>query len=130
MSITFGTLTTGTHPHGSITAGPWEGQVVRQRWWGVVGEAHLTGGLTSRTLTTWLTLIGYASHSALQAGIDTLMNYLTENGSVVVVISGNTTTYTNCTFETCTPQDQPFLDGSGVNGWQQTFQLQWRQIKS
>lgn len=130
MSITFGTLTTGTHPHGSITAGPWEMQIVRQRWWGVVGEAHLTGGLTSRPLTTWITLIGYASHSALQTGIDTLMNYLSENGSLVVVISGNTTTYTNCTFEACTPQDQPFLDGSGVNGWQQTFQLQWRQIKS
>lgn len=130
MTITFGTLDTGSHPHGAITAGPWDVAIARQRWWGVVGEYHLTGGLSSRTLTTWITLIGYASHSALQAGIDTLMNYLTENGSLVVVINANTTTYTNCTFEACTPQDSPFLDGSGVHGWQQTFQLQWRQIKS
>jgi len=129
MSLSFAGLSFGSHPHGPITAGPWDVQKVRQQWFGVTGEAHLVGRATGRQLSTWLHLTGYASHSALATGIAALSDYLGVNGTLTITIGADTGTYTNVTFESFSEQEAPFLDGSGVNGWQTRLQLIFRQIK-
>lgn len=128
MSITFGALSTGSHLHGSINAGPWEYAKSVQSFFGVTGEIHLNGGLRGRELTCWLLLSGYSTHALLHAGILTLQGYTSQAGSVVWTVGADTITYANCVFEGFTPEEPPWLDGSGVNGWTVLGNLKFRQI--
>lgn len=128
MTITMGTLSTGGALHGSMKTGEWERSVGIQRFFGVFGEYHLQGRPHGRDLQTWCNPYGYLTRSALQADIDGINTYQGDSGTVSLIIGGNTTTFANCIFQGFKLDEEPWLDGSGANGWQVMGTLRWRQI--
>lgn len=127
MTISMVSLTTGSNLHGTIQQGPWEYARASQAFFGTVGEYLLLGGARGRELSAWVQFVGYTSHSNLQAAIATLQSNIGEAGTLTVTIGSNSTTFTNCVFEGMTPEEDPWLDGSGVNGWNLRGRLKWRQ---
>jgi len=119
-------INTGTHLHGSIKPGPYDAARVTQRWFGAVGEVIFTGKLSGRELTCWLQLTGYASHGLLHAGIVVLNDEINTSGTLDV----DGLEFLNVVFNGFTPEEDPWLDGSGVNGWNCKGTLSFRQIKS
>lgn len=126
MTIIFGTLNTGTHPHGSVKVGPYDYARVTQRWFGTTGELNLLGGLSGRDLSCWLILKGYATHGLLHAGIVTLSDYANQSGTLDV----DGLEFLNVIFNGFTLEEDPWYDGSGVHGWQVKGMLNFRQVKS
>lgn len=127
MTITMTTLTTGTNLHGTMQVGPWEYARATQSFFGTVGEYYLFGGARSREISAWLQFTGYASHALLQAALATLQSNIAKTGTVTLTIGADSTTFTNSTFEGFTPEEDPWLDGSGINGWNLRGRLKWRQ---
>jgi hypothetical protein len=119
-------IDTGSHLHGSIKPGPYDAARVTQRWFGAVGEVILTGKLSGRDLTCWLQLTGYSSHANLHAGIVTLNDEINAAGTLDV----HGLQFLNVIFNGFTPEEDPWLDGSGVNGWNCKGILSFRQVKS
>ncbi len=126
MTITLGAINTGTHPHGSIVASAYDAARVTQRWFGVNGEMTLTGGISGRNLSCWLLLTGYASHGLLHAGLANLQGLANTSGTLDV----NGLEFLNCIFLGFEPEEEPWLDGSGVNGWQVKGTMRFRQAVS
>lgn len=126
MTITLGSIDTGTHPHGSINAGSYDASRVTQRWFGVNGEMTLTGKLHGRDLSCWLILTGYASHALLHAGLATLNGYINTSGTLTV----NSLEFLNVIFLGFEPEEDPWEDASGVNGWQVKGVMRFRQAVS
>ena len=129
MSIVLGSLNTGAALHGSIKPSAWQFSRSTQTFFGVTGEYHLQGRLHGRDLTAWLWPSGYASHEALQTAIETFNSYIGAFGTMTCTI-GTAKTFTNCIFDGFEPDEDPWYDGSGVNGWQVKGTLKFRQIKS
>ena len=124
-------INTGTHPHGSVKVGRWDQARVTQRWFGTVGEVTFVGGKSVRELTCWMILTGYASHVALLTGMEVLNEEIGTSGTLTVTISGESdTTFSNVIFNGFEPEEDPWKDGSGVNGWQVKGTLNFRQVKS
>jgi len=119
-------INTGSHLHGSVKPGPYDYARTTQRWFGTTGEMTFTGGMSGRELTCWLWLTGYASHGLLHAGIVTLSDATNKSGTLDV--SG--LEFLNVIFDGFTPDEDPWLDGSGVNGWQIKGMLKFRQVRS
>jgi hypothetical protein len=130
MTITLGSVDTGTHLHGSIKADPYNFDSVVQPFFGVQGEYHLLGKLHGRELSCWLLLYGFADHNAVQAGVTALNDLILENGQLRVTVGSNVTTGENVVFHGFVPEEDPWLDGSGVNGWQVLGTMKFRQVKS
>ena len=128
MTITMASLSTGSALHGSLKAGQWERSVAVQRFFGLFGEYHLQGRPHGRDLTTWCQPYGYANRSDLQDAIDLINTHQGDSGSVFVEIGNDQTAYDNCVFEGFEIDEEPWLDGSGINGWQVMGTLRWRQI--
>jgi len=126
MTITIGALDTGTHPHGSIKAGQYDAARVTQRWFGVNGEMTLTGGISGRELSCWLILTGYASHGLLHAGLANLQGLANTSGTLDV----DGLEFLNVIFLGFEPEEDPWYDGSGVNGWQVKGMMRFRQAVS
>lgn len=130
MSIVLGSMTTGAALHGSIKPGAWAYSRVTQTFFGVVGEQNLIGEKHSRDLTAWVLPSGYATHLLLHDGIETVNGYIGTSGSMVCTIGADIKTFTNCIFEGFETEEDPWLDGSGVNGWMVRGIMKFRQIKS
>ena len=127
MTITIGAVNTGTHLHGTIQAQPPAFDQVVQSFFGVDGEFHLIGKLHGRDLTCWLLLYGFSTHALVQTGVTLLNALILENGTLSHTIDTNTTTYDDTVFLGFTPDEDPWLDGSGVNGWQVRGTMKFRQ---
>ena len=133
MTITLGTMTTGTALHGSIKSTPWDFSQTVQTWFGVTGAAILQGRLHIRQLEAWVWPRGYANHTALQTDISVMNALVGEYGSLVwtnPADGADITTYTKCVFDGFELDEAPWQDGSGVNGWQVLGTMKFRQIKS
>ena len=128
MTITLGTMTTGTELHGTIKATPWQYSRNVQTFFGVTGEFHLQGRLHGRDLTAWILPKGYASHAALHTAIESVNATIGESGTMTWT-DGVVATFANCVFNGLDLEEDPWLDGSGVNGWQALGILRFRQIK-
>jgi len=126
MTITLGDIDTGTHPHGSIKAGPYDYARVTQRWFGVNGEYTLAGGISGRELSCWLILTGYSSHAELHAGLANLNGLANTSGTMDV----DGLEFLNVIFNGFEPEEDPWYDGSGVNGWQVKGMMKFRQAVS
>lgn len=126
MTITLGTIDTGSHPHGSIRAGAYDAARVTQRWFGVNGEMTFTGGISGRELSCWLWLSGYASQGELQSGLANLQGLANTSGTMTA--SG--IEFLNVIFLGFEPEEDPWYDGSGVNGWQLKGTMRFRQAVS
>jgi hypothetical protein len=109
---------------------PWEVNVVRKRWFAVIGETTLVGAKTSRRLSMPVHYYGAATHVALQGAIANLQSYVEVlNGTLTVDFGGgDSSSWTNVTFTGFEITKDPFVDGSGVNGWQIEGNLNFRQI--
>lgn len=127
MTISMATMTTGSNLHGTMQVGPWEYARATQSYFGTIGEYHLLGGARGREISAWMQFTGYTSHSALQSALQTLQSNIAETGTVTLTIGANSTTFGQCTFEGFAPEEDPWVDGSGINGWNLRGRLKWRQ---
>lgn len=129
MSIVLGGLDTGSALHGSIKSGVWQFSRSTQTFFGVTGEYHLQGRLHGRDLTAWCWPSGYASHELLQTAIEAINAFIGTYGTMTCTI-GTAKTFANCIFDGFEIEEDPWYDGSGVNGWQVKGTLKFRQIKT
>lgn len=131
MSITLGATSFGNHIHGTAQVPPWERSESIQRFPGVTGAQVLQGAKHDRIISIPFQLTGYASHLLLQTGISDLSVLQGSTGSLTVDLGGgDSVTFTQCIFVGFEPSEDPWKDGSGVNGWQQKGTLRFRQIAS
>jgi len=129
MTITLGTIPFDSTIHETPNVPMWEYQRIRQTFFGVAGEVVFLGAAEGRDITIVYTMTGHSSHDDLQDGIAQFNLALGESGDLIIDLGGgDTTTYTNCIFYGFEPQETPWLDGSGVNGWQCKGTLRFRQI--
>lgn len=129
MSIVLGAVDTLTHLHGTIKPSAWDYSRNVQSFFGVTGEFHLKGRLHGRDLSAWLLPRGYASHDLLQFGIETLNGLSGTSGTMTWTSGADIHAFTNCVFNGFEFDEDPWYDGSGVNGWQVLGTLRFRQIK-
>lgn len=129
MTITQGAWNTGAHLHGSMKPTQWDYSRTSHQFFGVTGELHLQGRLHGRELTAWLLFSGFADHASLQTAVDSMASLAGTHASVVWADGADSKTFTNCTFNGFEPDEEPWLDASGVNGWQVLGHLKFRQIK-
>jgi hypothetical protein len=131
MTISIGsTSLTGTNPHGTIEAAQWDYARVTQPFFGLTGEYILTGGLRGRQLKAWLLLHKYTSHKQIQDQLEVINALINTSGTLTYVVGTDSKTYTNTIFDGFSVDEPPWLDASGVNGWQVLGTLNMRQIKS
>ena len=128
ISMTAG-FTTGTLLHGTIKASPWEYSRAVQTFFAVTGEYHLQGRSHGRNLEAWLQLSQYATHALLNTGIETINAFISDYNSLTWAVGADTKTFTNVVFDGFEPSEDPWNDGSGVNGWICQGTLKFRQIK-
>lgn len=129
MSIVLGAVDTGTSLHGSIKVSSWDYSRTVQTFFGVTGEFHLQGRLHGRDLAAWYLPSGYATHALLHDAIETMNALSGTSGSMVWTSGVDVKTFTNCVFNGFELDEDPWYDGSGVNGWLVQGQLRFRQIK-
>jgi len=130
-TLTIGVRDFGTHLFGTIKAPAFEFSRVAQTFFGVVGEQNLYGKAHFRYLTCPLQLTGYATHLTLQQGVATMALWMGTTGTLTYNLGGgDSTPFTQCIFEGFEPEEEPWKDGSGVNGWNQRGTLKFRQVAS
>ena len=128
MSVTHAGTSLGLTLHGTPQPGQWQSPLVRQTWFGVRGEATLIGAQHGRQIKLMAHLSGYATLNAVLTKINALQALRGSFGSLVIDLGGgDITTYTLTLLETVKSTETPWLDGSGVNGWQCDIELIWRQ---
>jgi len=128
MSLVCGAVNTGSMLHGTVRSTPYEMSRSVATFFGVTGEYHLHGRLKGRNLTAMLHPSGYASQNALQVDIAVLNSLIGTFDDLVSTVGTDVSTYLNCIFEGFELDEDPWYDGSGVNGWQVVGQLKFRQI--
>jgi len=129
MTIAMSVMTTGSNLHGTINPTPWELMESVQRFFGLTGEYHLIGRLSGRNLSAWMQFRGYNSQNALLSAVTTLNNQIGEAGTVTYTVGTDVSTFAGCIFMGFEPEEDPWVDASGVNGWQIKGRLKWRQVK-
>lgn len=117
----------GSHPHTPVTAvGDATLRLQINEWFGVLGEAHIDGGVGGVPLACEITPAGYADKAALGAYIDEVRSkkgILT--GTLTETIDGVDETWVDVTFVDFVPLQPAFKDG--VSGqWAQFARLLWR----
>jgi hypothetical protein len=112
--------------HRSIVAPRYDLQEQVQTWHGVTGAAVLFGGQTTRLLTLEVTFRGFATEALLRTHVATVQSHIFDSGTLTV----DGISWPQSAFLGFQPQDQPFLDASGVHGYVQSGQLTFRQIHS
>lgn len=130
MSITLGSLDTGSALHGAIRPSVWNQSRSVQQFFGLQGEYYLLGEKHGRDLSTWCIPSGYASHEALHDAIETINDLIGVNGTMTWTSGSDIKTFANTIFDGFETEEEPWLDGSGVNGWQVRGILKFRQVKS
>ena len=128
MSIVLGSVNTGTMLHGTIKATPFNQSRTVQTFFGLRGELHLQGRPHGRDLSAWLLPYGYSTDALLQTDIANMNALIGESGTLTWTFGALTTTYLNCIFLGFEMDEDPWLDGSGVNGWQVMGHMQFRHI--
>jgi hypothetical protein len=130
MSLTLGTLDTGAALHGTIKPSAWSFARSVQTFFGATGAIYLQGKLHDRELSCWCWPSAYNTHEDLQDAIETINSKIGESGTLTWTSGSDVKTFTNCVFDGFEPEEDPWLDGSGINGWQVKGTLKFRQIKS
>ncbi len=128
MTITFNGVPFNSTLHGTPVVPPWEFQRSSQTFFGVPGEYQLLGAANFRNITIKYEMTGHATHLNLQAGIAQFAIILGFTGTLEVDLGGiDVSSFDNCTFDGFFPEEPPWYDGSGVNGWQCRGELRFRQ---
>jgi len=118
--------------HGTPIVPQWEVGKTIQRFFGVVGQYQLTGVRHAHEITIDVHFYNYATMALLLADIATIgTKQETLTGTLTVDLGGgDSSSYTNCIFTGYEPDEPPWKDGSGQNGWQQRGKLRFRQVAS
>lgn len=128
MTISIGSTSFGANIHGTPSVPPWEYDRTLQSFFGITGELMMLGAAKGRQITIMLQLTGYSSHYLLQTAVAEMAALLGAFGTLEVDLGGgDVSTFPLCTFEGFFPEEDPWRDGSGANGWQQRGQLRFRQ---
>ena len=127
MTITIGTVDTGTHLHGTVKAEAPAFDSVIQPFFGVYGEYHLLGESHGRDLSCWLHLYGFNSHALVQSAVTLLNARVLQNGTLRHSIGSDVTTWDDTVFYGFIPDEDPWFDGAGINGWQVRGMMKFRQ---
>lgn len=130
MSIVLGLVTTGGALHGSIRSTPWSFTETVQTWFGVEGAAIIQGRKHIRSLEAWVLPRSYATHTLLHQDIRVMNDLIGTTGTLVWTVGADITQYNDCVFDGFQETEEPWYDGSGVNGWQVLGTMKFRQIKS
>lgn len=131
MTISYSTgLSTGSALHGSMNVAAWEYSRTVQSFFGLTGEVQLQGRMHGREMTAWTLPFGYSTHALLMSAIETVNSNIGQFGTLTWAVGADSKTFTNTVFNGLDLQEDPWLDGSGVNGWQVLCTLKFRQIKS
>lgn len=128
MSVTQGSTNFGISVHDTPQIGQWDQPHVRHSWFAVLGEATFKGRNHGREIRLTAHLTGYASLTLLLSGLNTIQNARGLTGALTINLGGgDAPTFANCVFQSCEVTEDPWLDGSGQNGWQCDITLTWRQ---
>ena len=128
MSVTHASVDYGIPIHGTPQIEQWDAPLVVHRWFNVVGEATFAGRNHGRRIKLPCHLSGYASLTAILTGINNIQNVRGLAGELTIDLGGgDAPTFSNCVFESLELSEEPWLDASGVNGWQCDATLTWRQ---
>lgn len=132
MTITLGAFSFGSgNIHGTPNLAPWDYSDTAQTFHGLLGETHLIGEAHGRDITIPFELTGYSTLTLLLSAVGTMADEYGTTGTLTIDLGGgDAPTLTNCIFNGFTPSEDPWKDGSGVNGWQQRGTLRFRQIAS
>jgi hypothetical protein len=131
MTITFGSFSFGSHIHGTPNVSPWDYSDTVQTFHGLRGETHLIGDSHGRDIVIPFELTGLSSLTNLLAAVEAMASEIGESGTLIIDLGGGDAPgYTPCIFNGFTPSEDPWRDGSGVNGWQQRGTLKFRHIAS
>lgn len=128
MTIHIGATQLAYSLHGPIKSTVWDRSRSVSTFFGLIGELHLNGMIHGRNLTAWAMPTGYATHAALQTDIAVYNTLIGTFGDVVWAVGADTSTFLNCVFEGFELDEDPWLDGSGVNGWSVLGHLNFRHI--
>jgi len=126
--IELGSFNTGNNLHGTIQPSQWDYDRHVQSWFGAVGEVHLLGQLHGRDLSTWLWLTGYSTQTAIQLDLKYLHDSVGTSGTLYWSSLTETVWWENVILIGFDAEEQPWLDGSGVNGWQCKGTIRFRQV--
>ena len=126
MTVTLGagSFNFGAPLHGTLKEGPWDQPVVIQSYFGIVGEQHLVGRVQGRDLELDIMLFNATDEATLRTGTNAIGAQQGLSGTLTI----NSLTWLNVRFVGFTPQEAPFVDGSGQNGWCVRGVLRFRQI--
>lgn len=117
--------------HGIPQVGPWEVGKAIKRFFGVAGEYQLTGSAHSRSIVIPVHYTGLASLQALLADVTAVSEYQETIGTFTVDLGGgDSSSFDLCKFLGLELDEDPWKDGSGVNGWQVRGKLSFRQVRS
>jgi hypothetical protein len=128
MSITLGTISFGTNIHGTPVVSPWEYDISLQHFPGVYGETEFRGKWRGREITIPYHLYGYGTLVLLLADVVEMSSAIGTTGTLNINLGGgDSSSFTEVTFRGFFPEENPWKDGSGVNGWNQRGMLHFRQ---
>lgn len=130
MTITLGSLTTGSALHGTFKPTPWSFARTNQTFFGLDGAYILTGGRHTRELTTWVLPYGYSSHANLQAAIASVNESINTYGTMTWIVGADSGSYTNCIFNGLELDENPWYDAAGINGYQALCTIKFTQVKT
>lgn len=118
--------------HGTPVVRPWEVSRTAQRFFGLTGEQQLTGSRHVKEITIPVHYTGYATMVLLLADLTTLATYQESDAATLTIDlgGGDSSSFTNCIFTGFSPDESPWKDGAGVNGWQVRGTLSFRQVAS
>lgn len=124
MTVTFAGVDMNITIHKSPVVGQWDAAVSRFSFFGVRGELTHTSPPTGRMIMLDAHLTGFASEFALLTAMNNLQLL---RGNPIGTLVINSTSFDYTTFESVEATEAPWLDASGVNGWQCDIKLTWRQ---
>lgn len=130
MTIALGSMTTGSALHGSFRPTAWDVSRSMQTFFGLDGAYYLTGGRHERKLSAWCQPYGYSSHANLQAAISAINEYVNTFGTMTWIVGADSGSYTNTIFEGFEPEEDPWYDAAGINGWQVRGTMKFTQVKT
>lgn len=136
MGISHGGYTfEGIDSHSMPLAERPETNDVTDQFMGIKGESEITDSPHGRDIRIRADFIGYSTYALLSAAmsrVEAKQNQITDQTLTFTPIQAgeDPATFVHCTFKGVDYDGEPFLDGSGVNGWIQRTTLMWRQLKT
>ncbi len=114
--------------HGTPEETQWERPIYVRTHPGVQGEAGFIGKRTGRFVILDASLTGFNSCAALLFRLGSMQKQRGRYGELTITVpDSDVSTYPKALLLEVNPVEKPWLDASGVNGWQCDIQMKWRE---